>query len=291
MFLRETTQNESDLLAHHSRALAMQAEMFARHGKFPLAVDAVVHLREMYKVDEHTAVISQTYGGDRSAQCIAQSTIWLLHIGRTDEALQMCDMILDELLPKMHPRDIYCSFLLLYPILWVLKDNEMALRARNVFDEYVVKRSSNILDERAVTPDKPLHMPILALLDIVGTSCTTEKIEKYSEWVLVDRNGRFCTELNLYLASLGRAADSVTAEMCLLLARHSTDQDQKKELIKKGFELASETLGLIRGEEGESNTPGMAIAYGQIKPIYDDLEYLHSLLPHVELVRRGSCGF
>jgi hypothetical protein len=256
-----------------------------------LAVDAVDHLQEVYNVKEHTSVISQTYGGDRSAQCIAQSALWLMHIGHTDEALQICDMVLDELLPQMQPRDTYCSFLLLYPILWVLKDNGMALRARNVFDEYVVKRSSKVLDERAVTPDKPLHMPILALLDMFGTSCTTGKIETYSEWVLVDRNGRFCTELNLYLGSLGRAADSVTAEICLLLARRSTDQDQKNELVKKGFELASETLGLISGEEGGSIATGMDIAYAQIKPIYDELDDLHSLLPRDEVVRRGSCGF
>jgi len=274
MFLRETKLYNDPI--HYSRALAMHAEMLSRHGKFDLALETTSDLRALYNVDEYSATTASSYGSDRSGQCIAQSALWHEHLNNHEEALNVCDYVLKELLPKMDPQNVYNSFLMLYPIIWVMKKHGRALQAREAFGEFVVHNFKTRLDDRGLTSDRPLHTPIMALLDMVGTNCETGKLEEYAEWALVEKNGLFGSELNFLMGCSGRTADSITAEMCLLLAHHTTGRVEKSFFVRKGYEVARDAMELTREKE-ESH--GMILAYAQVKPIFDELEEMHSQLP------------
>jgi tetratricopeptide (TPR) repeat protein len=284
MFLRETKLYNDPV--HYSRALAMQAEMFARHRKVEAALETSNDLRELYNVDEHSNLIATAYGSDRSGQCIAQSALWNEHLNNHEEALKTCDYVISELLPKMDPQNVYNSFHMLYPVVWVMKTNGRALEAREAFGKFVVHNFMTRLDDRGLTCDRPLHTPTMALLDMVGTDCKTERLEEYAKWALVEQNGLFGSELNFIMGSAGRTADSITAEMCLLLAHHTSDRVEKTIFVCKGFEVARDAMELTREKE-ESH--GMVLAYNQVKPIFEELEEMHAKLPPERRSRRLSC--
>lgn len=275
MFLKETESYGDPV--HFSQALAMKAEMFGRHGNFDLAVDVTNEMRGKYIVEEHSHLISHTYGSDRSGQCIAQSALWYLQLGQVESALQVCSYVVEELLPKMDPQNVGNSFLILYPVIWVMKDHGRANEARAAFEKHVLQTFAKRLDERGLTSDRPLHHPIKYLLDLHSSDGATEFLRDYLDWAIVDKHGLFGAELNYTMGSAGRTADTITAELCLLLAKHrSTNQYERAHLICKGFEVAREALNLT-AEKNESR--GMIVAYSQIKPIYDELEALHNDLP------------
>lgn len=274
MFLRETKLFNDPV--HYARALAMQAEMLARHGMFETALQTATELQALYNLEEHSSMISIAYGSDRCGQCIAQSALWNDHIGDHEKALAICDKVIKEILPKMDPQNVYNSFHMLYPVAWVMKNNGRAMEAREAFHDFVVHNFLTRLDDRGLTSDRPLHTPIMALLDMVGTKCNTERLEEYAEWALVEKNGLFGSELNCIMGNAGRTADSITAEMCLLLAHHTAHRVERTFFIRKGYEVARDAVELTR-EKDESH--GMILALSQVEPIFRELEELHSHLP------------
>lgn len=283
MFLRETKLYND---FHFSRALAMQAEMLGRHGDFKLALQTVTEMEELYHVEEHSYQICEAYGSDRSGQCIAQSALWNCCLGNIQQGLRVCDRVLHDLLPHMDPQNVSNYFQMLYPLIWVMKDHGRALEVKEAFDEYVVKNYLTKLDERGLTSDRPLHMPIAALLDLIGSSCQTHDLQTYIDWAMVEKNGLFGSELNFTMGSCGRTADSITAEICLLLARHLSDRSETSFLIRKGFELARDAMELTKEKE---ESKGMLVAYMQVKPIFTELDKMHSALPAERQSRRISC--
>lgn len=284
MFLRETKLYNDPI--HYSRALAMRAEMLARHGEIAEALQSAHVLRELYIVEDHTGPISKAYGSDRSGQCIAQSACWDEYLGNHERALQTCEYVIQELLPKMDQQNVCNSFQMLYPVIWVMKNNGKALDARTAFAEFVVHSFATRLDDRGLTSDRPLHNPIMALLDMVATDCKTERLKEYAEWAMVEQNGLFGSELNFVMGSAGRTADSITAEICLLLARHTSDNTDRSFFTCKGYEVARDVMELTR-EKDDSN--GMELAHKQVQPIYLELKDMHSRLPIERRSRRPSC--
>lgn len=271
MFMKET-QCRNDPV-HYSIALAMRAEMLVRHGGIEPALETVRDLTGMYNVELHSNRIATAYGSDRAGQCISQSALWNQCLGRHEQALGTCDFVINELLPHMDPQNVYNSFHMLYPIIWVMKDSGRAPEALEAFNRIVVHNFTTRLDARGLTSDRPLHTPIIALLDMVGTNCETDRLDEYAEWALVEQNGLFGSELNLIMGSAGRTADSLTAEICLLLAGHTSDSAEKSFFIRKGYEVARDAMALTRATERSS---GMVVAFSQVEPIFVQLERLYS---------------
>ena len=275
MFMKET-QCRNDPV-HYSIALAMRAEMLVRHdGGIESALEIVEELTGIYDVGLHSHRIATAYGSDRAGQCISQSALWNECLGRHEQALGTCDFVINDLLPHMDPQNVYNSFHMLYPVIWVMKDSGRALEALDAFDRIVIHNFTTRLDARGLTSDRPLHKPIMALLEMVGTNCETDRLHEYAEWALVERNGLFGSELNLIMGSAGRTADSITAEICLLLADRTLDPVQKSFFIRKGYVVARDAMALTRPTERSS---GMVVAYTQVEPIYLQLEGLYSTLP------------
>jgi len=272
MFLRETSNCKDSI--HYSRALAMQAEMLAKHGDFELALETAQKLCEIYDVEEHSDLISKAYGSDRCGQCISQIALWSEQLNNTEGAIDICDFVIADLIPKMDPQNVHNLFHMLYPIIGIMKNHGRALEARDIFEKYVIENYQSRYDaHHGLTSDKPLHMPIMVLLDLIGSDCKTMRLTEYSKWILVEQNGLFETELNFITGSLGRTADSLIAEICLLLAQHTDDRGEQSFFIRKGLKSARDAIEITRQK---CDSHGMIVAYTQIKPIYEALDKLYS---------------
>jgi hypothetical protein len=289
MFVRETKLYGDQI--HIVRALAMQAEMLGGHRKFEAALQTCQQLLAVFNVREHSAHMVDAYGVDHGCECIAQSATWKMRTGRVQEAVKTCEYVINELVPQMDTRNVQNTFFVLYPILWVLKDCGMAQLAVTTFDRVIFQAFTRfIMDGGGETPDRATHKPIQVLLELCATDCSTEHIGDYVEWAADEANGQFDAELNSYTGSLGRTADSITAEICLLLAqRGQCDQLLLEKLVNKGFDLARASLKMTRAKD---DTRGMINAFLQVRPVYEHLEVLREKLVSPNWrIRRTSCGF
>jgi hypothetical protein len=243
-FVTEAHMNGDPI--HYARALAMQCETFSRLGDFERALSTYAKLRYSYIPEEHTAGSCLVYGSDRAAQAIGASTLWLVEVGRTQEALATCEFVLGEVMPKMQQRNVHNSFITLYPIMLILKENGMALKAREVLQQYVIDVFSEFFSDGAFTFSLPMHKPLKILLDLHGNhEGEVDNFDAYLNWALEPENLRIGDMLNNAL-SWGRVGNSISAEICLLLAKRVDDRVIKSKLINEGLTLMAEAVDLSR---------------------------------------------
>ena len=119
---------------HLSRALAMRAEVCSNFGKHQEAICDTDALRQVYD-SKYSEDICNAYGSDRSAQCFSMSALWRMEANDTDGALEACEYVLTEILPKSPPKNVHNSMCLLYPIIVIHKNlgNTYVARAKKLF--------------------------------------------------------------------------------------------------------------------------------------------------------------
>lgn len=225
-------------------AMTLQAEMYARFGNYAMALEFHQNeIEKLYDVDDHSLDLCDEYGSDLGALSFACSTLWNLQLGNTEAALGTCWFLIEEIMPKIEKRNVHASFLIMYPIVWVMKENGFALEAREYFDEYVCAAYAEYYGGGRPTFFLPLYDPILMLLDLAGNEDPDpEMLEEYFDWGIDVDNLGFGTLINSKTGELGRTADSIAAEVCYLLAQKSEDKDISTALIANGIEVAEEDL-------------------------------------------------
>lgn len=232
---------------HYTRALAMQGEMYGRLGQFDKALEAHDQLAEVYDVEDHSLDVIAEYESDRSGQSFAVSAVWYAQLGDTEKALERCWYVINELLPKMDSRCIHNSFMMIYPLLWILKENGYAQQARDHFSRSVVDAFTEYFGEGRSTSFLPVFDPIMTVLDL-ASGLKGSAFNSYVEWGLNDDNLRFGTVLNCSLGNLGRCADAISAEICLLVAHHMSNGSQKRRLIRSGLDITNEVISLAEAK-------------------------------------------
>lgn len=232
---------------HIIHALTLQADTYSRLGAFDLALQAHKQIEPVYVVEEHSLDLCDEYGSDLGAQSFASSALWNLQLENTEDALGTCWFVIEELMPKIEQRNVHASFMIMYPILWVMKENGFALEAREYFEEFVCEAYTEYYGEGRSTFFLPLYDPVLMLLDLSGNACMDEiMIEEYLEWALDIDNLGFGTLINSKTGELGRTADSIATEICFLLARHINNEEDRQTLIDNGIEVAMEDLDFAK---------------------------------------------
>jgi hypothetical protein len=240
-YVQETKLHGDSVCIIH--AITLQAEMFSRFGDFEKAIQCHREIEPIYDVEEHSLDLCDEYGSDLGAQSFSASTLWNLQIEHTNEALATCYLVVDEIMPKMEKRNVHSSFMIVFPIVWVMKELGFALEAREYFEEYVCEAYTEYYGEGRSTFFLPLYDPIVMLLDLAGNVDTdSETMVEYVEWALDIDNLGFGTLINSKTGELGRTADSIAAEICYLLAQQEEDEDVRATLIENGIEIASEDL-------------------------------------------------
>jgi hypothetical protein len=147
---------------HYIQSLAMHVETMAKLGKFESALSIHSQLRSVYVPGLHFEGICNSYGSDSSL-----SIVWLMEVGKAEEVLKTCDLMIHELLPKMDIRNVHISYMILGPILLMLEDRGQYLVAYNIFKEYVVDAFDQHFREGRFTASCPWHKPLLMLYDLL----------------------------------------------------------------------------------------------------------------------------
>ena len=269
-FVRETKLHGHPV--HYTRALAMQAETKARLGKYQEALDAFEKLKATYVPEEHSEGISSAYGTDRSAQCYSQSALWHFMLGNVDEALKMCEYVINELLPKMDPKNVLNSCELILPVIRILKNFGQEKRMRKLFDEQVVQNFHRYFGKDGVTPCLPVFRPLLLLLDVCTGAEECVGLVDGVEWLVSDEeNGVPPDFLDSVYTKLCWSPNSMVAELCLRLAKVVSSQGDKVALIRKAWKLSTKADRKMKDVEGKVM---FQIAYEMHEPIYEEIKQI-----------------
>ena len=229
---------------HYTQALAMEADLLSRQGKFREAVFVHSELVQIYDPKELTASLTKAYGSDRVAQCFGQSASWYAQIDEPEAALEVCEYVRQKLLPTMATNDLRSTILILYPVIWVLKDYGLVDVGADLFKRYVLDNLVDYGNELSSDPIQQLIEPTKILLDLSLGAPSEAEARMLVRWAL--ETDKFNIDFSLYctLASISRCLESVLAEICLLLARNRNDLVEHAKLVQNGFEFAAQALNL-----------------------------------------------
>lgn len=265
-FLHETRTHGHDI--HFLRGLAMQGELCGKLGKYEQAFESHRELEKIYDPGKHSRMMCKTYGVDLAVQSFGRCAIWHLQNNNGMEALEKCRQVLHEFLPKMDPRNVHNTMELIYPVLWVLKDLGKAAEARDAFNEYVVQKFKLYYDEGTLI-SQPLFAPILMILDLASNLGTKEgqRLDEYRLWAMNPQNLSFGSASNTLMSHFGRAPNSISSEICLLLAEQTDDENERNILLRNGICACTELAIILQTPEFKSS-----FAYSQTESILEDLE-------------------
>jgi hypothetical protein len=271
-FVEETELNGDPV--HFARALAMQGEMYARLGDFSIGLASHSRLAEVYVAEEHHEPMSQAYGSDRGAQSFGCSAVWLVVLGRTQEALKTCRFVVDNLMPKMDIQNVHNAFVMLYPVIFIMKDNgrELALEARALYKQYFGVPFNQYYGEGGHTFSLPLYEPIMMCFDLFTRQEENfPEFHDYLKWALKEDNLRLGLVLNNATACYGRMADAICAEICLLLAKRLEKGTDKEMLVRVALQLAEESRILAAEANAVASLRQLAEMTRELEALADEL--------------------
>jgi tetratricopeptide (TPR) repeat protein len=220
---------------HYGRALAMEAEMLGRLGKFEDALEIVEQIKPIYNIKTQHEAICKAYGSDRVAQAFSHSVNVYTALGRIEEALNTCKYILEEIIPFSNPKNIHNSFCLLYSVIIVLKENGLSQKAQVVFQDRIIAPFKEYFGLGGSTFSKPLFMPVSVLLELqLQIEPVIETIKEYTKWAL-DKN--LCETSILAqesaFASFSASPFALLGEICFSLGKIHHNMEEKYRLIQK----------------------------------------------------------
>jgi hypothetical protein len=229
-------------------AMILQAEMFARLGEFENAIEShKTEIEPLYDVGVHSPDLCDEHESDIAAQSFSNRAMWHMQAGQVEDAQAMCWLVLEEIMPKIEKRNVHAAFLIMFPVMWVMMDNDFAIEARDFFDEYVCEAYTEYFGEGRSTFFLPLYDPVMMLLDLTGNPDTDEEMmQEYVGWAVDVDNLGFGTLINTKTGEMGRTADSIAAEICYILAQKVDDPSTRATLIENGLEVASDDLHFTR---------------------------------------------
>lgn len=248
-FLEETEAHDD--LCHYIHAITCQIDLYQRCDKIEDAVDTHSALYKIYKFEEHSPKLRETYGTDAAALSFSNSAMWHMQLGDSEAALNACRFVIGKIMSKMDRSDFNQAFEMMYPVVLAMKENGVAVQARKHFDRLVVQPFNTYFGEGKSSFFLPVYEPIMMLLHLAGGD--TEDIdvvdfEEYTDWGL-DRD-RLCfgTLANRRLGALGRCADSISVEICFLLALRTEDQAIKRELVANAIAVGEDAMEFNRSQ-------------------------------------------
>ena len=256
---------------HYSRALATQADVLARLGKYKDALETFDLIFGMYDPDQHSESVCNVYGTDRIAQLYSQRAMWYLRLGDIEKSVQVCDHVVNTILPMMDPRNILNTFELLLPVIRILRSRGQANAMHKLFDVNVVQNFHKY--EVMSTLCRPVLKPLLMLLQMLGSSKSgsTDVGEKVA-WLLVEENGVMSDFMDNLYSSLGWSPNSMTAELSLLVVKELREQGGSEEiirqLIQKGLTATMTADFNMKDDEGKVCC---VTAYAIHEPVMEEL--------------------
>ncbi|KAL9178549.1 hypothetical protein ACHAXT_001887 [Thalassiosira profunda] len=231
---------------HYGRALAMEAETLGRLGNFEKALEVVERIKAIYDIDTQHAAICKVYASDRVAQAFAHSVNFHNALGKTQTALDTCDYIVEEIVPKSDPKNIHNMFCLVYAIVIFLDENGLAWKARDLFQERVVDAFYEHFGPGGSTPSKALFRPLLTMLDLhAKEDQEMDNLDELVAWAFDEKNfEQKLTPGDKVWASFSANPKAVTAEICFSLAKRRECLENRNRLLRKATGLMEASVDI-----------------------------------------------
>mmetsp|Transcript_24801 Transcript_24801/g.34650 ORF Transcript_24801/g.34650 Transcript_24801/m.34650 type:complete len:559 (+) Transcript_24801:1-1677(+) len=244
---------------HICRALSMKSLTLSRQGKFEEAIAAQKQLEEIYHAETLCDVICQEYSCDHTAQNYGYSVLWYQVLGRSEEAMLQIDFILEELMPQMPEKNMHNTIMILYPVMFVLKEKGMARKAEDVFLKHIHDCFYRFYGKDSTTYFLFIYEPLRVLFrlarDVEEGSCEDdEELKKLEDWVLSSDIGTYNPLQWGPMCAMGRDPYCIISEICLMLVtlrcNGRSDVERRQALLEKGLEQAQKSTECTQGNPG-----------------------------------------
>ena len=232
-------------LIHHIHALFLQMKLYGRQGHLDKGIAVHSIIKTIYKPEKHSEKLRLAYGQDSGALSYALCAFWETLEGEKKAGLKMCQRVLKDLLPRLD-HDFLNMFNLMYPLTMAFKEAGYPNEAKGFFTKLVVLPYGECPDDHPLRHLTEVFPAISVLYGVSNTKrVTRSEIKDWASWVIQQRP--FGRKLQLELGRFGRCANSVLAEICLLLADKLQKTNPLRPLVlKKGNELIGEALNFHR---------------------------------------------
>ena len=232
-------------LIHHIHALFLQMKLYGRQGDLDKSIAVHSIIKSIYKPEKHSEKLRDVYGQDSGALSFALCAFWETLEGEKKSGLKMCRSVLKDLLPRFD-RDFFNMFNLMFPLVMAFKEAGYPNEARAFFTKLIMIPYGDCPEDHSLYYLTRIFPAVSVLLGVANAKKVSKsELLEWANWVLHQRT--FGQKLQLELGRFGRCADSLTAEICLLIAEQLPKTDPlRARVLMKGNELISEALHFHR---------------------------------------------
>lgn len=228
-------------LIHHIHALFLQMKLYGRQGDLDKAIAVHSIIKSIYKPDRHSDKLRNVYGQDSGALSYALCAFWETLEGDKKTGLKMCRSALKDMLPRLG-RDFNSMFNLVFPLTMAFKEAGYPNEARAFFEKLIAMPYDDCPE------DHPLHylVDVFPAISILYKASNARKVSKsdlveWSNWVL--KQPAYGQKLQQGLGRFGRCANSLQAEICLLIVQQLPKNDiLRQRVLKKGNDLITNAI-------------------------------------------------
>lgn len=228
-------------LIHHVHALFLQMKLYGRQGAFDKAIAVHSIIKYIYKPEKHSDKLRHVYGQDSGALSFALCAFWETLEGETKTGLKICRNVLKDFLPRLD-RGFFNMFSLMFPLAMAFREAGYPTEAKAFFVKLIVVPYGDCPEGH------PLHylVKVFPALSILFSACSDKNVPmtsltEWAHWALNQQS--FGQKLQMELGSYGRCADSITAEVCLILVEKLDRKNPlRARLLKSGLDIIGEAL-------------------------------------------------
>jgi len=271
-FVKETQYQQY----HQCRALAFKADVMGRQGKYEEALSVIDEMNTIYDPELHSRAIIKEYTTDHCIIMTANSTIWLHHLGRCDEALRLSNEVVETSLPEIEATELVTKLNVLTPICRVMASQGQASTAKKALELF----RNHVSDPAALAGNKAHPCLVMRLPIMIILKCRSSGGgEAYADFnadvaYMLNRKDPAVVELAC-LSHFDAAWSTICAEAFLSLARITDSDSQeasKSELIKEGLKCLEVSINTLTNIDG-AIVNGMAHSY--YSQVLSELENLN----------------
>lgn len=255
---------------HHIHSLFLQMILFARIGELEKAIAAQSVIRTMYKPIKHTTHLRKAYGFDTGAASFSLCSFYHEMLGNRSQAQSICRSILKRVVPIIDSGSSE-AFLILYPLLLVLKHGGYAVQAKEILR---MKLSGPFGTARQYVAKQPYYGDVVEALSVLlelnsRGPISASRFDELAIYAINRAVSKFGSEVNIFLGRLGRCGDSIIAEICLEMARSSQDSLLSQKMARYGLMVSSFAASFNRRQ-------GLLLALANIEGIRTELQKIGS---------------
>ena len=247
---------------HHGRSLAIKADIMRKYGRYEDAVSAIDEMKLVYEPSLHTKVISRDYVTDHCAEILAASVSWLCYLNRKEEALRLCDYIIEQILPEIGEREFLSLNVILYPICLCFKEQggKRVTQALELYEKHIIHPTEG---EKRHPIVANMIIPMIIILNFRSSDGVEyDSIKDDIAYMLNEEDEKYPAWFEAAVVSyIDFAFSTIFAEACLCLSRmDACDKLESDALIKEGYRYLDISEATLKREDG-SVTSAVAYSY------------------------------